>query len=88
MFSGGIKKEHWLNWNGLNKNSHYIDQFLLNASILYPPKTPENIRFSGVFGRGYKIGILTRHGLIKDNGWNEKHLIILAITTSSKPRSP
>ena len=36
-----------------------------NVPILYPLKTPENLRFSGVF-RGHKIGTLIRSGLI----WN------------------
>ena len=39
-----------------------INPFLANVYILYPLKTPENQRFSGVF-RGYKIGTLTRNGL-------------------------
>ena len=34
---------------------HTVNPFLANVLILYPLKTPENIRFSGVF-RGYKVG--------------------------------
>ena len=39
-----------------------VNPFLANVPILYPPKTPENQRFSGVF-RGYKMGTLARNGL-------------------------
>ena len=34
-----------------------INPFLANVPILYPLKTPENQRFSGVF-RAYKMGTL------------------------------
>ena len=40
-----------------------IISFLANIHILYPLKTPENRRFSGVF-RGYKMVTLSRNGLI------------------------
>ena len=36
--------------------------FLANVPILYPLKTPENQKFSGVF-RGYKMETLARNGL-------------------------
>ena len=39
------------------KRSYFIKSFLTNVLILYPLKTPQNQRFSGVF-RGYKIGTL------------------------------
>ena len=39
-----------------------FNPFLANVPILYPLKTPENQRFSGVF-RGYKMGTLARNGL-------------------------
>ena len=39
-----------------------INPFLANVPILYPLKTPENQKFSGVF-RGYKIWTLARNGL-------------------------
>ena len=40
----------------------FLNPFLNNVPILYPLKTPENQRFSGVF-RGYKMGTLARNGL-------------------------
>ena len=43
-------------------NTPLLNPFLANVSILYPLKTPENQRFSGVF-RGYKMGTLARNGL-------------------------
>ena len=39
-----------------------IDRFLTDVSILYPLKTLENPRFSGVF-MGYKMGTLCGNGL-------------------------
>ena len=39
-----------------------VNPFLSTVPILYPLKTPENQRFSGVF-RGYKMGTLARNGL-------------------------
>ena len=39
-----------------------VNTFLVNVSILYPLKTPENLWFSGVF-RGYKMGTLAGSGL-------------------------
>ena len=43
----------WLNFN----------PFLTNVPILYPLKTAEKQRSSGVF-RGYGMGTLTRNGII------------------------
>ena len=40
-----------------------LNPFLANVPILYPLKTPENQKFSGVF-RGYKMGTLARTVLI------------------------
>ena len=40
-----------------------FNSFLANVPILYPLKTPENQRFSGVF-REYKMRTLARDGLI------------------------
>ena len=40
----------------------FINPVGANVSILYPLKTPENQRFSGIF-RGYKMGTLARNGL-------------------------
>ena len=40
-----------------------LNPFLANVFILYPPKTPENQTFPGVFG-GCKMGILATNGLI------------------------
>ena len=42
--------------------SKCINRFLADVPILYPLKTPENQRFSGVF-RGYKMGTLARNAL-------------------------
>ena len=39
----------------------WVNLFLANVPILYPLKTPENIRFSGVFRR-YKMETLARNG--------------------------
>ena len=36
--------------------------FVVNVSILYSLKTPENKRFFGIF-RGYKMGRFARNGL-------------------------
>ena len=49
-----------------NKKLMKVDfnPFLANVPILYPLKTPENQRFSGVF-RGYKMGKLARNGLMQ-----------------------
>ena len=44
------------------KDSSSFNPHLANVPILYPLKTPENQRFSGVF-RGYNMGILARNGL-------------------------
>ena len=41
-----------------------FNPFLANVLILDPPKTPENLWFSGVF-RGYKMKTLAGNGLIK-----------------------
>ena len=46
-----------------NITEELINPFLANVPILYPLKTPENQRFSGVF-RGYKSTALARNGLI------------------------
>ena len=43
-----------------------LNPFLVNVSILYPLKTPENQRFSGVFW-GHKMGTLTKNGLNKES---------------------
>ena len=54
----------WLLETGRNTSEDKKDtlnQFLANAPILYPLKTPENQRFSGVFS-GYKMGTLARNG--------------------------
>ena len=40
---------------------HIVNPILANVPILYPLKTPENQRFSGVF-KGYKMGTLARNG--------------------------
>ena len=48
-----------LHWRTLAFNT-----FLANVSILYPLKTPENLRFSGFF-RGYKMRTLARKRLMK-----------------------
>ena len=40
-----------------------FNPFLANVPILYPLKTPENQKFSGVF-MGYKMGTLAKNGLI------------------------
>ena len=52
--------------NDWNKGEHWCEialTFLGNASILYSPKIPENLRFLDVF-RGCKVETLTRNGLI------------------------
>ena len=38
-----------------------INPFVANVHILYPLKTPENLRFSVVL-REYKMGIFARNG--------------------------
>ena len=40
-----------------------FNPFLTNASLLYPLKTSENLRFSDVF-RGYRSGTLVENGLM------------------------
>ena len=40
----------------------FLNLFLANVPILYPMKTPKNLRFSGVFS-GYKMGTLARNVL-------------------------
>ena len=62
----------WVKWFHDLRHSHnqqYIlkplltgTPFLADVPILYPPKTPENQRFSGVFG-GYKMGTLPKNTL-------------------------
>ena len=42
---------------------YLFNPFLANIPILYPLKTSENQRFSGVF-RDYKMGTLARNGLM------------------------
>ena len=58
--------------------SHFqLNQFLVNVLILYRLKKPENLWFSDVF-REYKIGTLTRNGLIlgqRDSHWAIKKMI-------------
>ena len=44
--------------------NQYINPFPANVPILYPLKTPENHKFSGVFRR-YKMGTITRNMLTK-----------------------
>ena len=51
-----------LNARSLTKKLELINLFQINVFILYPMKTPEKQRFSGVF-RGYKMGALARNGL-------------------------
>ena len=46
----------------LNFSFVQFNPLLANIPILYPPKTPENQRFSGVF-RGYEMGILASNRL-------------------------
>ena len=68
----------------LRKASHFykslmgltliINPILANVLILYPLKTPENQRFSGVF-RGLKLGKLPRNGLKLQCFKFEKQLI-------------
>ena len=53
-----------------------LTPFLVNIPILYPLKTPENQRFSGV-SRGYKMGILARNGL---RTLNLRYIITLLTT--------
>ena len=48
--------------NCLRPESAPFNAFLVNVPILHPLKTPENLRFSGVF-RGYEMGTLARNGL-------------------------
>ena len=51
-----------------------LNLFPANVPILYPLKTPENQRFSGIF-RGYKMGTLAGNGLnIRKNEKNVAHL--------------
>ena len=54
------------------QNMLVVNPFQANVPISYPPKTPENQRFSGVFffflgggggGRQYKMGALARNEL-------------------------
>ena len=49
----------------------FLHPFLANVPTLYPLKTPENQRFSGVL-RGYKMGTLARNGLIVEVNHGEK----------------
>ena len=51
------------NNNKCNDTQKVINPFLANIPILYPLKTSESQRFSGVFKR-YKMGTLARIGLI------------------------
>ena len=48
--------------SSLIRSSLHFNPFLANVPILYPLKTPENQRFSGVFRRSKK-GTLARNGL-------------------------
>ena len=49
------------------QNMLVVNPFQANVPISYPPKTPENQRFSGVFyflgGGEYKMGALARNEL-------------------------
>ena len=47
------------------QNMLVVNPFQANVPISYPPKTPENQRFSGVFfwGVEYKMGALARNEL-------------------------
>ena len=61
-----------------------FNPFLANVPILYPLKTPENQRFSGVF-RGYKMGTLARNGLMQGKkNWTWKFQIFLTLTANSQ----
>ena len=40
----------------------WFNKFLANVPILWPLKSPENQRFSGIF-RGHEMGTLTINGL-------------------------
>ena len=53
--------EGGFNLRKFRSNSREFNPFLTNVPILYPLKTPENQRFSGVF-RGYKMETLARNG--------------------------
>ena len=53
---GGVEKKDWLSIK-LYNNSNLLNPFLVNVSILYPLKIPENQRFS-VVSRGYKMSTL------------------------------
>ena len=45
---------HYYNFELIQHSIQVINTFLVNVPILYPLKTPENQKFSGVF-RGYKM---------------------------------
>ena len=53
---GEVEKKDWLSIK-LYNNSNWLNPFLVNVSILYPLKIPENQRFS-VVSRGYKMPTL------------------------------
>ena len=54
----------------------FINPFLANVPILYPLKTPENQRFSGVF-KGFKMGTFARNALkLEDNESENKRFVI------------
>ena len=69
-------RKHRISGCGHGNTSHHstvyelnkVNPFLANVPILYPRKTPENQRFSGVFRR-YKMGKFVRNGLIKQRSW-------------------
>ena len=50
----------------IGRNRALFNRFLVNVSILYSLKTPENQGFSGVF-RGCKMGTLAGNGLMTDD---------------------
>ena len=68
-----------------------INLFLVNVPILYPLKTPENLRFSGVF-RKYKMETSTRNGLNHFQGFPtisnklkvEKSIVIIYLNLFTK----
>ena len=66
-----VVKLHEMLWMllGINYSEVLITLFLTNVVILHPLKTLEKLSFFNIFRR-YKMGTLTKNGLMTRNRYN------------------
>ena len=67
-FLGVFYKKSWDKqlYNSVGRNTRFHQPISTIVPLLYPLKTPENLRFSGIF-RGYRGRTLVKNGLLIGN---------------------